>query len=248
MTVKITIKTVTKKTFADFAKYLSNDLNKDDLLFRGQQTDEPLVPRIGRIKLQDGALLSDIERDLIQEFSRRAIPHLDLVPNDNWDWLALAQHHGMATRLLDWTTNPFAALWFAVEKPPKKNIETEELLPGVVWVFDASEPDYNIDRKTDPLDVPRTLVFRPNHITGRIVAQSGWFTVHKWMKQEKRFIPFEKNKLYKSKLLKIVIPPESFSPLRRELDRCGFNAGSLFPDVDGLCRHLQWQKSLLDDE
>jgi len=235
-------------SFAEFSSYLSEERDEDDLLFRGQPSDDPLVPRIGRITLREKEALPDVEQTMLTEFKRQALPLLDFRPESDWDWLALAQHHYMATRLLDWTTNPFTALWFAVEKPPARNPKTKSKLPAVVWVFNASKKDYVSDKELEPFEVTRTMIFRPRHVTRRIVVQNGWFTVHKWMVRQKRFIPLENNNQYSKRLQKILIPPNAFSLIRRELDRCGFNAGSLFPELDGLCKHIQWQNTLLEDE
>lgn len=76
-----------------------------------------------------------------------------------------------------------AALWFAVRCPP---INGES---GVVWAFETRPKDY-VDPKRDrsPFRVERTLVFRPRHITRRIIAQSGWFTVHKFLEESGRLL------------------------------------------------------------
>ncbi len=159
-------------------------------------------------------------------------------PESDWHWLAIAQHHGMATRLLDWTDNPLAALWFAVENDPvpdKKGV----LGHGVLWAFHVFDEDtVTVAGKETPFSGKRTKVFQPSHITRTIVVQGGWFTVHKYIAEEQRFIPLEKNRIYKKHLRKLTVPPDYFSKLKEQLDKCGVNAVSMFPELRGLCDYL----------
>jgi hypothetical protein len=204
-------------------------------LYRGQRQDKSLLPKIARETNPRDVL--KIETNLFREFKRRSRPFLSSPPRNPWDWLALAQHTGLATRLLDWTDNPLAALWFSVRK------EAESRKPGALWVFRVSGQDIiKSGTADDPRKGERTQVFQPRHIAKTIVAQGGWFTVHKYMSDEKSFIPLDNNKLYKSDLTKLTIEAQDFSPLRRALDQCGINAASLFPELSGLCEFLNWKE------
>lgn len=218
-------------------------------LFRGQSTDEPLCPRLGRLKLKRDLLTA--ERDMFLEFKRQAAPFADLGRVNDWDWLALAQHHSLATRLLDWTLNPLAALWFAIHLPPEEDRARKATRDGVLWIFPTKQDDWVRDDiilkgKPSPFDVPRTGVFRPRHIARRITAQAGCFTVHPIT--DRGFVALERNKRYKKRLIKLSIPAENFWSIRSDLDRCGFNNATMFPDLDGLSRNIQWEHSLLADE
>lgn len=233
----------TISSFSEYAHFISVECDEDDLLFRGQGADWPLVPKMGRLRLYAGKAMPQVESKMLDDFKRKAIPHLTRLPDNDWDWLALAQHHGMATRLLDWTLNPFAALWFALEQPASDG------KPGVVWILPPGKDDFvNESPATSPFVIDRTWVFQPKHITPRIVTQAGWFTVHHYLPMEKKFIPLEQDDRYHAGLRKVVIAADAFSPIRRELDRCGFNAAALFADLVGLARHIEWQNSVLADE
>jgi hypothetical protein len=237
MAIAKPVKAIT--SLSQYTEYLEDECQGEALLFRGQSEDWNLFPKIARLWLNKDVL--EAERLMLQELKRQAVPFLQYEPADDWDWLALAQHHGMATRLLDWTANPIAALWFAVQRPAAHGE------PGVVWVFEPHQDDYPVTGSS-PFSGSRTSVFRPRHITRRITAQSGWFTVHRYIPSQKRFVALNHNTRYRKRLKKLSIPTDAFAHLRKELDRWGFNASSLFGDIDGLCRHLEWQNSWLSDE
>lgn len=227
--------------------------HKSDLLFRGQPCDKPLLPRLGRVVTR-GKKLSNIEKLLLRDFDRSSLPFREFEPKNDWDLLALAQHHGLPTRLLDWTYSAIAALWFAVRNPPKAKPGGKEFETGVVWVLCALVDDFRLNTKRNgPFDnQSRTRIFRPKAISPRIAAQSGVFTVHRLQKhthdKKLRFIPLERNLNYKDKLVKFVIPPAAFAGIRSELNMLNANAALLFPDLDGVCSYLSWRYSKLRDE
>ncbi len=207
--------------------------NRADLLFRGQMRDWALLPKIGRpeIRLKNQSIAAG-ERLVFDEFKRTSVPFQSRAVND-WDLLALAQHHGLPTRLLDWTYSALAALWFTVREPlPDRKQD------GVVWVLAAPLEDYrNVDEGESPFDNSRrTRVLRPRQVSPRIVAQSGVFTVHKLL--DKGFIPLNKNKDYTAKLTKIIVPARKFERIRKQLEMSGVHAALLLPDLDGLCEFL----------
>ncbi len=230
---------------SEFTSFVEKNCQQEYVLFRGQPRDDPLLPRIARLRLHGN--LAKVEQQMLAEFKRQSIPFLDRIHDNDWDWLALAQHHGMATRLLDWTRNPLAALWFVVQLPPSSRAD------GVVWVFSPDTRDIITADKVKsapegPFEGTRTQVFQPNCVTSRIVAQGGWFTVHKYLPEKHQFIPLEHNRIHKKHLTKLAIPADAFSELRYQLDRFGVNSASMFPDLDGICRHVEWLNSLLPDE
>lgn len=215
-----------------------------NVLFRGHSVSTwKLEPKIARIPLRPEFDVPQAEAEMFLELKRRASSFAAKEFTSDWDWLALAQHHGLPTRLLDWTTNALIALWFALERPPIKGQN------GAVWIFFGEPADYADDRViADPFSIDKTLIYRPRHFTSRIAAQSGWFTAHRLMPGKNVFTPLEQNKEYKERLVKLIIPGGAFCILREDLNRCGINSASVFADLDGLSRQITWEFSPPADE
>jgi len=219
--------------------------NKSDPIFRGQRQDWKLLPKIARLDV-NGDLLKT-ESLIIKEFKRTSQPFIEYKLESDWDLIALAQHHGLPTRLLDWSHSALTALWFAVKDPPDK-YKNGKYRDSVVWVFVPGVDDFNIDfNKYSPFSNRKTKIFRPSVIAKRILAQSGLFTVHKF-NNNKGVIQLDNHAEYKDKLTKILITPHYFSNFRKSLHMLGVNYSIVFPDLDGLCKHLEWRFSKYEDE
>jgi FRG domain len=228
------------KSIKDFTDYLTKDNTPDTVLFRGQVEDLPLVPKIGRLEVDRPVI--EAERAIFDNFKQQALPFLERTPDSEWEWLAIAQHHGLPTRLLDWTLNPLVALWFTVASPPKSKMN------GVVWAFKPQPDDFVNIAHEDPFSPGRTKVFRPSHVAERIRAQAGYFTVHKYLDKSNKFVPFGKIAAYKPRLTKLVVVRSSFADIRFRLDQYGINQSIVFPGLDGLSKHIQWLHTFLNDE
>jgi len=222
------------RTFSDYAEYLAGRSPDRYSMFRGQREDWPLLPRVARIHADASVLV--IEKILFNNFKREAVAYLSLTPRSDWDWLSIAQHHTLPTRLLDWTKNPLAALWFTVKRGRSRGRSH-----GVIWVFHPDDEDIIRDPGTEesPFDGGRTKVFEPRHVTDRIRAQESVFTVHKYVKEQEQFVPLERNRRQRGRLEKVIVPRRAFGRLVAELDRCGTHAATLFPDLDGLATRLR---------
>lgn len=112
---------------------------------------------------------------------------------------------------------------------------------GIVWILETKKKDF-VDPTSDggPWAIDRTRIFKPTQITARIIAQDGWFTAHRLLPDGKGFIALDKNTSYKKRRRKVRVPDSVFSAIRKALGRLGIHDASQFPDLDGVCRHVQW--------
>lgn len=229
----------TIRSLEDFVRFIEAECEGEDIIFRGQSQPWTPSPKIAREDLAFKGPRDAVERQMFEQLKREARPFMD-VPLDDWELLAVAQHHGMPTRLLDWTKNPLAALWFAAREV------AQEGRNGIVWVwwFDAGRC-CDTSKFKSPFDCKETFIYRPSHVHRRLSAQFGWFTVHPLV--DGKYVPIGTMRPGE-RHLRLEIPPETFPDIRKHLDRCGVNSSTMFPGIEGLCGHIQWLHSFLRDE
>lgn len=212
----------------------------DFILFRGQRINAPLVPSIARYHHNND--ITDIERKMLLDLKRRGKLLLPNTISEEWELLILAQHYGLKTRLLDWSSNPLVALYFAI-----KDIDDSET-PSFVYSFMGCN-DQVIDRDqlsaednfNSPFTISELKVLRPSLNNERIIAQSGWFTVHPYSDENNGFVPMQVDEELKMSVIEFFIIPGIKRQLMEHLNMLGFNAQTLFPELSGLCHYLNWE-------
>lgn len=193
-------------------------------IFRGvkRPLSHPLIPGAGRGPTKDTRKMLRAERAILREFKRTAVPFLPFQPHDDWEWLALAQHHGLPTRLLDWTTNPLVAAYFACSG-------SSEGQDSVIYALRDGKC-LDLSAFPDPFMLISVALIRPAHVTARLSAQDGVFTVH----PDPR-VPFTH-----PKLTAISISCRARNSILRDISRNGINIEKLFPGLDGICAKIRF--------
>lgn len=199
-------------------------------VFRGVANVEfQLLPKIGRMGISQPAKKIKVdERRLFSAFVREAAPYLSSEPASDWEWLAIAQHHGLPTRLLDWTENPVAAAFFACSQ--------HENSDAAIYMLQTDKVVNEEVRKQSPFSVADLLKYRPRHVTRRITAQRGLFTVHPRPTEPLALVHSGESRVHR-----VIIESRFKRKLRWNLDQFGISQTALFPDLDGLASHMAWR-------
>ncbi len=221
------------ESFEQFHREVIDSLPRGTL-FRGVSNSEyQLIPSVGRYLnsyLETGKskdMLLANEQFALEIFQKEAVIHLGRTTQDPWELLILAQHHGLPTRLLDWSHNPLVALFFAVCSDRKSDAALYALMPGII--LDVMDTD---EVRGHPFDLSEVRQLCPEHYAPRIAAQASIFTVHS----------SPTDPWGPSDMKRFVVPLEHRSKLRETLYKYGVTAKTLFPDLDGLCRTIRYLK------
>jgi hypothetical protein len=201
----------------------------------------------------------NVENDLRLDFQLKAPSFLSpSLPENIWKQYFMMRHHGLPTRLLDWSESALVSLHFALR-------ENQGSTDAAVWVFDPwalSKASLNSDELVDindeccqrylstPFDKSFRMAKLPAPILGvyvapRIAAQRGVFTVHGHDTRSLDAVMLEHSP---SSLVKIVIRKASVRKVFRELYVAGVTDVLVFPDLDALCRDIrrEWIDEYVD--
>lgn len=203
-----------------------------------------------------GGDIEEVERHLLRNFRKYARQEVD--SDSIWHWLSVAQHHGLPTRLLDWTYSPLVACHFATADLPSPDSPK----PGLVWKVDAREVNRRLPRPlrqeldreganvftTEMLDDVAgslddlngfgddsfPLFFEPPSLDQRIVNQYALSS----LASDPTLMLDEWLEDHPNLARKVIIPAEVKWEVRNNLDRANVNERVLFPGLDGLADWL----------
>jgi hypothetical protein len=197
-----------------------------------------------------------LELALLRNFRKYAHAQASGGVDSIWHWLALAQHHGLPTRLVDWTYSPLVALHFATEDP---RTFAED---GIVWCVNFVEANTRLPKRlkamleeehSDTFTIemlnefpslrafdslsrdPFVVFIEPPSLDGRILNQFALFSL---MPQPASCIGDWLDE-HPDLCRKVIVPAELKWEIRDKLDQANINERTLFPGLDGLSRWLE---------
>jgi hypothetical protein len=224
----------TVSSFTEFHELMKNNFPPDTgHVYRGMKDENhTLIPSLGRLldaykkRGLSKKILFNNELNAMEVFQRECVPHVDTVPQGKWELMALAQHHGLPTRLMDWTMNPLVALYFATEEDFSGNSVVYVMGDSLTFILKNEEKD------VDPYNPKRPLFYLPAHLSPRFSAQSGIFSIQ----------PDPCEELESNLLSRITILNQGREEIRQMLFNYGVNRATLFPGLEGICSRLKSYK------
>lgn len=211
------------------------------VLFRGEpEAGFKLIPSIARRTEEN--LCSDInffEDELLREFKLAAAPVMHHEPASDIEWLFLAQHYGLPTRLLDWSTNPMVALFFAVEKDDDKDAVMHIIDHQITDNFEYIDFKNASVKKTMAQGVLKIFALQPDQ--GDVMFVRPKYVDSRYLNQKSVFScpanPFKPLLLSDQYALKI---RSEWKPKLRSLLRTfGVVHSFIYPGLDGVAKEVK---------
>jgi hypothetical protein len=228
----------------------SHDGGLAHIWFRGHADKRwELTPKIFRTKSRIRVF---DEEELYGEFGRRGGSLMGSLSDGGWLPYFVMQHHGIPTRLLDWTDSALVALYFALKdsrsdaavwaiNPLWLNSRTVKRYSLVDPRIDEVATAFRVDAIRARLKGPKddhpllSIAVRPPLVSMRMFAQRSLFTLH-----GSRDLPIEKYPFVQRDvpIFRIVIPYRNRGDIMTGLRLCGVAETTVFPDLDGLAKEL----------
>jgi len=207
--------------------------------YRGHtSTAYKLVPKVGRPPF--AGRIDD--RMMFARWRRHAVAYVEPGPSQlsEWDWLAIAQHHGLATRLLDWSFNAMTAAFFALIDGSNRVDESRD---SAVYAHYSRREFVDTKTETDPFALRGIHRVAPGSVVPRIGRQGGIFTLHGPPDQGlEELLPAG------DALHCLIIDRACKKGFAIQLSHYGVNRMAMFPDLDGLSEHINWSFTYLSYE
>lgn len=181
-----------------------------------------------------------------RDFRLRATSRASILPNENdlHNWITLMRHHGLPTRLLDWSSSSLVALFFAVCEEPDVDGVVHVLDPFLLnkmYIGENTLPHLGSSVVKAVLQPPflaapaesgkKIVAVITEDTTQRMLMQQGVFTVHSFNMHLDESTQTEC-------LHAIIIEKTMKDTIKRSLLRNGIRRASLFPDLDNLSQDL----------
>lgn len=206
--------------------------------------------------------LLQLEIKILNRFKQRSVPHIGYSTRTNWEYLFLMQHSRVPTRLLDWTENPYIALYFALTSALGNVVggTTTYTEDAAVWVLDpaswnrkalddisyagtvlsAEDEELRGHEPARPASLVKSepVAMYGTYNSARIVAQRGVFTVFGKSLNDMEHT-HTTNSYPTESLLKLVIPAVNIESVLAAIIGSGITDSVVYPDLDGLALEIR---------